>query len=75
MKPIKLSLTAEQVKALLRILRNQLFQAKYLDPRFPGHKSQPGELEVAESAVRTLEAALRDDQLRSPSSFDVPIHR
>ena len=54
MKSIKLSFTLDELKGLLQTIQTQLFHVKYLDPRIPGYKAQPGELEAAESAVRFL---------------------
>ncbi len=59
MPDIKLTLSIEQVKALLQISQNQLFRLKFLDTKMPGYKPRPGELESAESAVKVLEAALK----------------
>jgi hypothetical protein len=72
MKSLNLSLTVEQVQALLRISQNQIFRLKFLDPKMPGYKAHPGELEAAESAVKVLEAALKEDRLRSPTSWETP---
>ena len=49
---INLSLTVKQVKALLQISQNQLFRMKFLDPKMPGYKARPGEVEAAESAFK-----------------------
>jgi hypothetical protein len=46
---------------------------KYLDPKFPGYEAKPGELEVAESAIRVLEAALRED--RMSTTYRIPVGR
>ena len=56
MSSTNLSLTVDQVKALLKIIQHQLLYVKYLDPRIPGYIALPGELEAAESAVHVLEA-------------------
>ena len=63
MKHLNLKLTVDEVKALLQISRNQIFRMKFLDPKMPGYKAHPGELEAAESAVKVLEAALKEDRL------------
>lgn len=60
MQSIHLTLSAEEVKALIQISQNQLFRLKFLDPKMPGYKARPGEVEAAERAVKTLEAALKD---------------
>lgn len=73
MQSVRLKWTVDQIKAVLRISQNQLFHVKYLDPRIPGHRAQPGELEAAESAIRVLEAALRKDRLSI--TYEIPARR
>ncbi len=68
MKSFNVSLTVDQIKALLQISQNQIFRLKFLDPKMPGYKAHPGELEAAESAVQVLEAVLKEDRLRTASS-------
>lgn len=72
MKSLNVSLTVDQVKALLRISQNQIFRLKFLDPKMPGYKAHPGELEAAESAVKVLEEALKEDQFKTPTSWETP---
>jgi hypothetical protein len=72
MESINLSLTVEQVKALLQISQNQLFRMKFLDPKMPGYKARPGEVEAAESAVQALTAALKETRLRTTGTWENP---
>ena len=73
MQSVKLNWTVDQIKAVLRTSQNQLFHVKYLDPKFPGYQAKSGELEAAESAIRALEAALREDRLRI--TYHIPVGR
>ena len=73
MQSVKLNWTVDQIKAVLRTSQNQLFHVKYLDPKFPGYKAKPGELEAAESAIRVLEAALREQRLMI--TYQIPVWR
>ena len=73
MESINLSLTVEQVKALLQISQNQLFRMRFLDPKMPGYKARPGEVEAAESAVQALTAALKETHLRATSTWENPV--
>jgi len=72
MPSISLNLTVDQIKALLQISQNQIFRLKYLDPKMPGYKARPGELEAAESAVQALMAALKEGRLRAPETPPMP---
>jgi hypothetical protein len=74
MESINLSLTVEQVKALLQISQNQLFRMKFLDPKMPGYKARPGEVEAAESAVQALTDALKETRLRATGTWANPTH-
>ena len=75
MHSISLSLTVDQIKALLQISQNQIFRLKFLDPKMPGYKARPGELEAAESAVQALMAALKEGRLRTPETPPAPMPR
>ena len=73
MQSVKLNWSVDQIKAVLRTSQNQIFHVKYLDPKFPGYKAIPGELETAESAIRVLEAALKEDRLNI--TYKIPVGR
>ena len=75
MSSITLTLSTEEVKALLQISQNQLFRLKFLDPKMPGYKARPGELEAAETAVKTLEAALKGSKKADDGGWNMPLRR
>jgi hypothetical protein len=72
MQDITFTLSIEQVKALLQISQNQLFRLKFLDPKMPGYKARPGELENAESAVKVLEAAIGGSKVADDGGWSTP---
>jgi hypothetical protein len=72
MPDIKLTLTIEQAKALLQISQNQLFRLKFLDPKMPGYKARPGELENAESAAAVLERAISGSKVKDDGGWQTP---
>jgi hypothetical protein len=59
MKKISVSLSLEELQALVTLADNQLFRVKYIDPKMPGYVVQPKQLEVASSAVQILGEALK----------------
>ena len=59
MKKISVSLSLEELQALVTLADNQLFRVKYIDPKMPGYIVQPKELEVAVSAVQVLSETLK----------------
>jgi hypothetical protein len=71
MKKITIQLTAEELHALVALSENQFFRLKYIDPKMPGYKARPEELQAAQSAVHVLQEALRKEKgfaMRSVSS-------
>jgi hypothetical protein len=54
--PIELSV--EEMKALLELVEDQLFRMKYIDPKLPGHRSDPNRLSLANSAVSRIREVL-----------------
>lgn len=62
MAKITVQLTTQELQALLKLTENQFFRIKYLDPKMPGYKSHPEELEAAHSAVHALQSALRKEK-------------
>ena len=72
MQDVTFTLSIEQAKALLQISQNQLFRLKFLDPKMPGYKARPGELENAESAVKVLEGALRGPKVNDDGGWTAP---
>jgi hypothetical protein len=59
MKKISISLSLEELQAVVTLADNQLFRVKYIDPKMPGYIVQPKELELAASAVQILGEALK----------------
>jgi len=58
-KKISVSLSLEQLQAVLTLAENQLFRVKHIDPKMPGYIVRPEELEVATSAMGILGEALK----------------
>ena len=62
MKKITVEFTAEELQALVTLSENQFFRLKYIDPKMPGYKAHPEELQAAHSAVQVLEEALKKEK-------------
>ncbi|HEY1242927.1 MAG TPA: hypothetical protein VGF16_20335 [Bryobacteraceae bacterium] len=71
MKKISVSLSIEELQALVTLADNQLFRVKYIDPKMPGYIVQPKELEVATSAVQILGDALKAAKDARPKTIAV----
>ena len=58
-KKLSVQLSIEEVQALLELVANQLFRVRFIDRRMPGHKTNPEMMEMADSAVKTLQEVLK----------------
>ena len=59
MKLIQVTLSPEQLEALVTLADNQFFRMKYIDPKMPGHKANPENFENARTALQVLQEALK----------------
>ena len=64
-------LSVEELQAVLRLLEDQLFRVKFIDPKIPGHRPEAGLVRIAETAVGTLRESLakaKPNKLPAPAS-------
>jgi hypothetical protein len=54
---VAITMSAEELRALLEMVDNQLFRMKYIDSKIPGHRKKPEELKLAAGAVGILRDA------------------
>ncbi len=59
MRKISVTLTLDQLQALLTLAENQLFRIKHIDPKIPGYIVHPEQLEISNSALQVLSEALK----------------
>jgi hypothetical protein len=57
MENVAIKMSAEELRALLEMVDNQLFRMKYIDSKIPGHQKNPEELKLAAGAVSILREA------------------
>ena len=57
MENVAIKMSAEELRALLEMVDNQLFRMKYIDSKIPGHQKKPEELKLAAAAVGILREA------------------
>jgi hypothetical protein len=60
MKPITVSLTVEELRLLASLASDQLFRREFIDPKMPGYRSKPGEVDLGKALVGRLK--LKIDQ-------------
>jgi hypothetical protein len=58
MPKITVQLSLDELQSLIKLTENQFFRIKFIDPKMPGYKAHPSELEAAQSAVAVLKEAL-----------------
>ena len=69
---IHVELTADELQAVITLTENQLFRAKFIDPKMPGHKGNSEEVRAAESALYTLRAATnKQHPVKKPGPSDI----
>jgi hypothetical protein len=54
MTTISVKLTAKEIDLLAALASDQLFRREFIDPRMPGHRSNPGELSLGKTLVERL---------------------
>jgi len=75
MDKITVQLSMEELQALLTLAENQFFRLKYIDPKLPGYKARPEQLQSAQSAVGVLQAALKAEKgFRQPGQRRATTH-
>lgn len=55
MTQITVKLTAAELELLSSLASDQLFRREFIDPRFPGYKSNPVELNLGKELVKRLQ--------------------
>ena len=53
-----LQFTAEELKLLTALTSDQLFRREFIDPKMPGHKSNPTDLTLGKAILARLRAQI-----------------
>jgi hypothetical protein len=62
MKDINFSLTFEELRLLATLASDQLFRRQFIDPKMPGYKGIPEEIDIGKALVGRMQLLL--DQAR-----------
>ena len=54
MKLITLKLTVKELELLTALAEDQLFRKEFIDPRMPGHRSNPEDMDLSKTLVARL---------------------
>jgi hypothetical protein len=74
MKRINLPLTHDELKLLASLVSDQVFRRQFIDPRMPGYKPNPEELELGKALVKRLRLMLDDDTKSTPAAMAQGAH-
>jgi hypothetical protein len=67
MKRINLPLTIEELKLLVSLASDQLFRRQFIDPRMPGYKGSPEEVDRGKALVGRMRLII-DAGVQHPTS-------
>jgi hypothetical protein len=60
MKSMTLKLTLDELKLLTTLASDQLFRRQFIDPRMPGYKNNPEEMNLGKALLARLQLMLGD---------------
>lgn len=58
MKGINFELTVEELRLLASLASDQLFRRQFIDPKIPGYKGNPEEVDLGKALVRRMRLAI-----------------
>lgn len=68
MKRITLKLTIEELTLLTSLASDQLFRREFIDPRMPGYRANPGEVDCGKALVRRMRLLIDEDSREATST-------
>jgi hypothetical protein len=71
MQPITLTFTVEEVTLLATLASDQLFRRQFIDPKMPGYKADPAEVNIGKALVGRMRLTL-DQDLRANRPAPAP---
>jgi hypothetical protein len=54
MKRINFAVTVDELRLLASLASDQLFRRQFIDPKMPGYKSNPEEVDIGKALVRRM---------------------
>jgi len=68
MKNINFVLTLEELRLLASLASDQLFRRQFIDPKMPGYKSNPEEVDIGKALVVRMRSILDAARQAMPTS-------
>lgn len=67
-KLMTLKLTLEELKLLATLASDQLFRRQFIDPKMPGYRTNPAEINLGKALVARLRLILDEDAPKRAAS-------
>jgi hypothetical protein len=67
MKNINFVLTLEELRLLASLASDQLFRRQFIDPKMPGYKGSPEEVEAGKALVGRMHATINEARQTAPA--------
>jgi len=65
---ISVKLTIRELDLLTTLASDQLFRREFIEPKTPGHRSNPGEIDLGRVLVARLRTLLERDTVRKSNA-------
>jgi hypothetical protein len=69
MKRINFAVTVEELRLLACLASDQLFRRQFIDPRMPGYKGSPEELDLGKALVGRMKLIIDDGNRHTTSAM------
>ena len=69
MKRINFTVTVEELRLLASLATDQLFRRQFIDPRMPGYKGSPEEVDLGKALVGRMRLIIEDGSRRTPAAL------
>ncbi len=69
MKRINFTVTVEELRLLASLASDQLFRRQFIDPRMPGYKGSPEELDLGKALVGRMRLIIDDGSRHTTSAM------
>ena len=75
MKKLTVDFTFEELGVLTSLASDQLFRRQFIDPKMPGYRENPEELELCKTVVGRLRTIIGTQKVARPEPAPLPKRR
>ena len=69
MKRMNIALTVEELRLLISLASDQLFRRQFIDPKMPGYKGSPEEVNLGKALVGRMRVMIDEGTRHTPSAL------